>query len=289
LNYSDPATYFDPETMWTPRNEFKNLFGEVVSSFEPAFYINPDMSSYLDLERAKHGVGLLPYIEYDQRFIANFKTKLDLHKFPFDQQSVHMVIESEITDRLGMIFKPATADFDTSMLTDGFEVTEWDIMEVSHDEYGSFYALFNQTYSSFSIDLRLNRQPDYYLNRMVSGCVMLVYMCVAIFMLVPDCPDRMMGTITVFLALVAFVFTNGENLPKVSYLTRIDSFMFWSFILVFIMMFLHAVVYFFREAEPDEKSSSAYGKLPTFRKIDVGAGVVLAIAYGLGTGLFLRV
>ena len=79
----------------------------------------------------------------------------------------------------------------------------------------------------------------------LSLCV--VVRCIWNFSLQIDVSDRMMGTLQVFTGLISFLFVAGGDTPKLPYQTRLDVFMLFSFVLVGLIMFVHGLLYYFRE------------------------------------------
>jgi hypothetical protein len=66
------------------------------------------------------------------------------------------------------------------------------------------------------------RDPGFYINKVVIGVCLLATMNFFVFSLAVNEPDRQMGTISIFLAMVAYLFVTSSDLPKVATSTRID-------------------------------------------------------------------
>jgi len=248
------------------------------------------------------------YIEYAARWSGTFQSPLDLHRFPFDKQSVRINLESACCDITTVVFQPASADFVTTMLAAGLQVIEWDIIDEAVDVVPNYYTNYQQTYSSMNVIINLSRQPEYYMYKIVAGSILLVYMGLAVFVIEVHEPDRMNGSIAVFLALIAFVFATSADLPAIAYQTRIDWFMSYSFFLIFLTMFCHAILYLWRAEDHEEaKEHRAHwkpkaedyqrccalvrnflGGIPEYRKYDLIIVTVLAIAYAVGVGIILQ-
>jgi hypothetical protein len=75
----------------------------------------------------------------------------------------------------------------------------------------------------------------------------MLSVCLRLAQLQIDVSDRMMGTLQVFTGLISFLFVAGGDTPKLPYQTRLDLFMMFSFCLVAFIMFIHGVLYYFRE------------------------------------------
>lgn len=200
------------------------------------------------------------WCEFNQRYSGDFATPLDLRSFPFDVQYAKIILDSQQWNAEQVEFLPASEDMATQTLPEGFVIGEWTIVEPGVEVFNKTYDIYAQDYSWMSIYIKLRRQPQFYMYRIVAGSILLVYMSVCCFSLEVQEADRMMGTLTCFLSLIAFVFVAGDALPKVAYLTRIDVFSSWSFFLAFIMMVHHAVAYLYR---PDEEGDDEGEKKET--------------------------
>jgi len=272
-NINGSATSFDTNNWWTPDLDFQDTNGAPEKLLQTTEYsINRAITD--TIPDADHPTD--PWGEYDQRYTGAFKTPLDLHNFPFDNQALRIVFESANWDNKTLHWLPVVpqAQFESLLTPQGFQVTSWEPLHNSLIMKDQFYPTYNAYYSRFEVDVLMARQPSYYMYKVVSGSVLLVYMCIAIFALEVEEADRMMGTLTVFLALISFVFVASQDLPKVPYLTRIDKFSFLSFLLVAVMMFIHSGQYLFREHEEEEKENEAKktDKSPEDGKVVVEVG-----------------
>jgi len=219
----------------------------------------------------------LGWIQFNQRFTGTFFTSLVLDQFPYDIQFMELIIDSSQWDLgspgySGMRFFPSIPldQFIDAALgpecpkPQCFKVDEWNVLKPRGEVrlIDHFYSAYNLTYSWMEVRISLQRDPTYYINKLVSGSVLLVFMSTFIYALALDVTDRMMGSITCFLALVSFVFVAAGSLPKVAGLTRIDIFFSFSFFMVFLMMTSHAILYLYREhtVEDDERHKAAQEK-----------------------------
>jgi len=151
-----------------------------------------------------------------------------MRAFPFDRQFMEFLIESywEV-DTLQIIF--AEQDKINYLLpTDMPDIVGWSWIQNGYRAMTQDYPYNGGQYHRLIIRTLLERQPDYYLTKIVSGSMLLVYMCVWVFSLAVDEADRMMGTLSSFLGLVTFLFVASGDTPKVPYQTRLDVFMNFS-------------------------------------------------------------
>jgi hypothetical protein len=64
----------------------------------------------------------------------------------------------------------------------------------------------------------------------------------ATFAIEPSGPDQIAGSITVFLAMVAYLFVVSSDVPKISYNTRLDDYVFLCMVFVTIATCYHAAI-----------------------------------------------
>jgi len=263
VNFSDPNFQFNEDVNFDPAIEFANIIGT------PTLLI-PDGNNYFNLPQpwdfinnslalVENGTFGNPgsWVQYNQRYQGSFGINLALYDFPYDTQTITITIDSSLWSSNGsnaVVFLAATPTTFTKDLVQGmFSVPEWDILAFRYETSDMYYAIYNQSYAQFEIFIDLRRQPEYYLSKIVEGMVLLVCMNFFSFTLEPHITDRMMGVLLVFLGLITFEFIASSSLPLVPYQTRIDQFMSWSFLLVAISMFVHAIMYMYRPSEEEEE------------------------------------
>ena len=82
------------------------------------------------------------------------------------------------------------------------------------------------------------RKVGYYLWKVLLPLLFIVALSWSVFWMGNDSFDGQMGvTITCVLALIAFNFVIGDELPKISYLTALD----WMILLAYAFVFLSAI------------------------------------------------
>ena len=248
--------------MWNPQVEFPNLRGSVTTTISNPYSIVSAPTSYLN--DLNDGASILSkwgntWVVSDQRYSGTFSTTLYLQNFPYDKQDVQIFIESALYDEatVKLMFPNS---LEPKLLPSGFNIPEWNIRSdaTSLNVTSNYYAIFQASFSRASVYIHLSRQPDYYINKIVVGVIFLILMNMCIFGLEVDESDRMMGTISIFLALVAYLFVLSGDVPKVAYSTRIDSFMNVSFYFVFFSMAAHCTFYILNEIYGDSDEEKEF-------------------------------
>jgi len=309
-NQSNP---FDPTQNFIPGLEFSNVLGAPDTFITNSYY-------YLGLQADGGLDGLftdpssIPFYNatngswmgWDQRYFGSFSTPLMLQDFPFDRQSASLTIDSYLWAANQVIFLPLNPPtFGAYLFPNDFSIIEWIIEGPAFLSYIEYYPVYQQYYSILQIDIQLRRDPVYYLYKVVAGSLLLVYMCVFIFSIEVHESDRLMGTLTIFLGLISFVFVSTQDIPKVAYNTRIDVFTAWSYFLVFFMSLSHGVLYFYRPGEAAEQSEESkkvpacadpffiilglppWNELTTQRKADFILAIFYFVSYNIGVAAIL--
>jgi len=286
------STFYDAgqqstATTLDPTIEFQNADGSITCSNNAYYAID-----------GPTGVTGDNWVTSNQRYFGGFNSPQDLANFPFDKQDLVLGIESNLWDNNLIIFEVIDG-FNDNMIPTDFNVTEWN--PVSGTDFVPFYNItthfypnFNQNYSRLEIHVPLARSSNYYVFKIFLGSILLVLMSIAIYSLDVEDNNRIMGSITVFLALISFLFVAGSSIPKVAYETRLDDFMNFSFLVVFFMMITHSVNYLINEGLgsdyeiPEHKGSFAwYMNLSIPRKIDLVLVIIFSIVYTIGVPIIL--
>lgn len=285
----DGATLSDPTKTFSPFFNFENG-REVEMRLPPDMTVSIHYDDVVDtLGEVNHTDSGELWLEYNQRFIGRFGTPLSLQDFPFDEQFARVLLDSAMWPSSQVRFLPYP-DFVATLFDSNFEVPEWTFVEGSLTLVDTDYPM-DDTYSWLVAAVKLQRSPEYYMFKVVAGSILLVFMGILCFTLSLDTTDRLMGTITVFLALINFMFVTGNSLPKVPYLTRVDAFLSWSFFTVFLMALQHAIGYLYRESKPTKLPTESgwldclglpsWSSLHTSRKADFVAVVCYSLSYSI--------
>jgi len=160
----------------------------------------------------------------------------ELEIFPFDVQDLHIefLMMSRIDqDRFDL--KVHTVEFSRSAL----ELTEWSIYPPESDRKGTHGT---------SVRLVVVRNSSYFMESIVAPSLLFSIICVAAFCIpvayVDEEPydnvgdgivDRLSVTLTMMLTSVAFKFLIADELPKISYFTMLDKFLFQHFSFIFLL------------------------------------------------------
>ncbi len=155
---------------------------------------------------------------------------LKLNNFPFDKQKFNFKISDENID-VSQIY--ILSDLNTIIDLNSYESLdrEWSI--VSKDLYQEeIISTFDNYYiPSFTFNIVLERNPSYYIFKVVLPILILLLVLYCSILIPPkQLESKLTLTVVCFLALIAYIFVVDESVPKLSYMTLMDYFILVSFI-----------------------------------------------------------
>ena len=216
-------------------------------------------------------------VVYVQRFYGTFGAPFDLHSFPFDRQVLPISVVS-IPDVDEVEFVIVEAD-----RAETFSIADWSIgqgksdLEVLQVADGLLRGGEQVHLPRLNYQFAVQRHTSYYMWKVMGPLAIIIFMSWAVFWIDPTQIGVQVGiATTAILTLIAFLFSLEARLPRISYLTRIDYFIFGSLTLVF-LAFLQAIV---------TCSLGFQGNIALARRIDVWSRWVFPLSFVL-VGIFV--
>jgi Neurotransmitter-gated ion-channel ligand binding domain/Neurotransmitter-gated ion-channel transmembrane region len=177
-------------------------------------------------------------VTYRQRFIGQFGCTMDLREFPFDQQefSVRLVAIGFSPEKLQFVPDP------DPIIVSKFSITDWKILSANKK---------NETYSvpggiklaGFTATFAAKRYFQFFFVQMVIPIALILGMSgIAFWLDHTNAGPRISISITSMLTIVAYRLLLTNFTPRLSYLTRLDFFVFSSTILVFLSLVTVVVI-----------------------------------------------
>jgi len=207
---------FDIEEIWHPR----------------AYVVNQrNLSRQLDDYFRVDSSGNVMYV---QRFIGELSSIFDLKDFPFDKQKLAIQLVS-------FGYSPEEIEF----VIDQQRIGRRDHLSLVGWSPGADEAVVTTEYlrvqdrnlARVDFIIEVERQEVFYIVKALIPLFLIIFMAWAVFFIDPSVIGPQIGipTSSVF-ALILFNHRISTLLPRVSYLTRLDRFILFSIILVFITL-----------------------------------------------------
>jgi hypothetical protein len=171
---------------------------------------------------------------YRQRGIGELTTPVDLKDFPFDDQTFSISLSSFRYDNSEVSI--ILDEFRTGRLG-RFSLAGWSIEPGEARVTSQDIALQNRSFDRLDYELIAERHRGYYLWKVFLPLALIVFMAWTVFWIDPSQLGAQVGVsgAAVF-TMIAFQFSLGYFLPRVSYLTRADKYILGSTILVFLAL-----------------------------------------------------
>ena len=207
FNGSEPKRFLEDAAvaqlaaMWWPQIEFVNTAEPSITN--RALEIRPDGT-----------------VRYRLGMTSEFRTNLDLRRFPFDRQRLEVRIESFLWGDHEMLFvaDETRIGFNPDNTFEGLVVAR-----AGAEIRRSTVAGWGETFSEFVALIDVERQAAFYLWTVFAPVVLIFLISCTVFV-VPNenFHDRVGISLAALLACIATQFAISFNLPQISYLTVID-------------------------------------------------------------------
>jgi len=174
---------------------------------------------------------------YTQRILGSLRSPFDLRDFPLDHQMLPITIISIEygPDQVNLQFDTGAPSHDHDFMNAG-----WILVEENHevgtlDSTNQDTSAENERFVRFDYMFQVRRELGFYIWRVIGPLSFIVMMSCGVFWIDPGMVGVQIGLAsTSILTLVAFLFSLNAFLPPLSYLTRMDVFMFVSLALAFL-------------------------------------------------------
>ena len=172
-------------------------------------------------------------VRYAQRYQGELTTPLDLRDFPFDSQYLKLEL-------VAARFSPEEVEFVHNLEVGGrsenLTIADWSVRKKGDVVIEPLYLAAQKRHiPRILYRLEVSRNRGFFVIKVLIPLSLIVFMSWAVFWINPRYLPAQVGVSTsAVLTLIAFQFSLGYLLPKVSYLTRADRFVMGSAVLVFL-------------------------------------------------------
>ncbi len=181
-------------------------------------------------------------VTYKQRYWGGFSQPFNLRQFPFDTQVFTIQLISVDSDAHKKVvlktYKAKGSGMSESLSLPEWKITSWNMQgKMMHFVKGGL------GFPAMTFSVTAQRRLGYYIIVFIIPLALIVLMSwIAFFICIKEVNIRLTITVTSMLTLVAFRFIVGVNLPKVSYLTKLDVLILASTLQVFFSLILTTVI-----------------------------------------------
>jgi hypothetical protein len=239
--------------MWTPAVTVSNLSGDPQIEAE-------SLTIYADGQ-----------VEYEVRLTANFSSPMELSRFPFDRQRLSVKLESFLWNASEV---QLVAVENPRHVNEKLEISGWLLdhsspvtSRVAEERY-----VTGDNYSRFTSTILVQRNPWFYIWGIIFPLGLVTFFALTCFFWDQETlTERVAQVLTCLLTVTAQSLAVNDDLPKISYFTRID----YAFLLTYVVLLIVAVESIFAKYLNERSHSLA-------DQIDYRSAWIVSVAYMVG-------
>jgi len=215
-----------PDTMTYGRDEIWHPTVELINAVDPRQTVHEKLKVHAD-----------GAVDYTERFSAAVTSKFALRRFPFDSQTLNLVIRPYVGERKEFSL---VADVPHSRTVPEFQtyssLASWNLQSF-RVRVGTEEAADGGPVTEARFELSLKRESAFYVWKVIVPLLLMVFLSWAVFWVEPgDLASQVQIAVTTVLTIIAFAFAISGSLPRVPYLTFIDKFFLTCYVFVFLAM-----------------------------------------------------
>ncbi|MEX0322979.1 MAG: hypothetical protein AB3N63_12525 [Puniceicoccaceae bacterium] len=173
-------------------------------------------------------------VAYRVRQKDTFTVPLNLHRFPFDEQSISLKFMST---HYGQGEISLQWNQERSGYLGDFSIPGWTFKSVSHKPTVMTMKGGNRDLFGIDLQIHLERNSGFYVWKVFVPLSLIVFMAWSVFWIDPaNFAGQVAISTSSVITLIAFQLSLTQLLPKISYLTEIDIFVLATSILVFLAL-----------------------------------------------------
>jgi hypothetical protein len=234
------ASWNDPRLVFTPRPGEQTRFYREDEIWTPGF----QLLNAIELAPGQVTTRVLPNgrVRYAERFAATLSTKFYLRRFPFDSQSLDVVVSPFASGTVRIDLK---ADKSLTQLLPGrfLEPAEWNLTDITAFEQTTSIG---DTFQFEQVEVRLlaHRRPAFYVWTMLLPLAVMLIVAWSVLWIAPSNFAQQLGIVTpTFLSVIAFSYAMSFTLPRVPYLTFLNAFFLSIYLFVAISVLETVAIY----------------------------------------------
>ena len=240
----------DPRLAYTPSGtddrERNYAFGEIwIPQLEVLNAATPRTRFDTAIQVAPDGT-----VTYAERFRVVVSSKFALRRFPFDRQTLVVLIHPFLIDHPRIGFKLGdNAAWTASEFENYSSLAQWRLTSVE-PRVGMAPTYGGHTIAEARFAIAVQRRSSFYLWKVFLPLLLMVFLSWAVFWIeAGDLSNQIQVAVTTILTVIAFAFAISATMPRLPYLTYIDAFFLECYIYVFLAVVELMVVHVTHRSE----------------------------------------
>jgi len=226
-HWNDPRLVFTPQAPW---EKFRTYSVDQV--WHPRFdFVNgivPHSASDVTMRVFPDGT-----VSYSERSSADLANTFRLRTFPFDRQTLEVLIHPTVADGDIVQLVPGRVNPMSAEPRVYDSLAQWAITG-TNAEVEEVPGLSGETIGEVRFTIKIARHFNFYIWKVFLPLLLMVVLSWTVFWIDPaELSSQVQISVTTILTVIAFAFAIQANLPKVPYLTYIDVFFLVCYLFVF--------------------------------------------------------
>jgi hypothetical protein len=225
----------DPRLAYTPSGpddqERNYAFGQIwIPQLEIINAATPRIRYDTSIRVAPDGT-----VNYAERCKVGVSSKFELRRFPFDRQSLVIIIHPFLVDGPHIAFKLGDHSAWTASEFESYSsLAQWRVAAIEpRITVAPTYGGLTVPEARFAISVQ--RRSSFYLWKVFLPLLLMVFLSWAVFWIeASDLSNQVQIAVTTILTVIAFAFAISATMPRLPYLTYIDAFFLECYIYVFL-------------------------------------------------------
>nr|XP_058950106.1 neuronal acetylcholine receptor subunit alpha-7-like isoform X2 [Pocillopora verrucosa] len=218
LTRADIREYWrDPQLRWN-----SSKYGGVkYVSVDPKLIWIPDVVLYENvgegfgsgMRRTKAVITEEGLVSLNVPTIIKSSCKIHVKYYPFDQQECKLKFGSWTYDSFGIALELENSSADLSEYSPS---VAWELLGVPGEFHSVFYDCCVAPYDDVTYKVQIKRRALYHVMYLIVPCAMISVLTLLVFLLPPDCNERMTVGMAILVGLSFFFLLVAENMPATS-------------------------------------------------------------------------
>ncbi|MGO9452123.1 MAG: hypothetical protein ACLQDV_13940 [Candidatus Binataceae bacterium] len=174
-------------------------------------------------------------VTYVERFHVVLSSKFALRRFPFDSQSLVIVIHPFVRSLNRVTYSLYDHHVWTAREFNQYSsLAQWDF-EAVEPYIGSDQLYSGAPVAEARFTIRVKRRSNFYIWKVILPLTLMVLLSWSVFWVeARDLSNQVQIAVTTILTVIAFAFAISASMPRVPYLTYIDAFFLTCYVFVFL-------------------------------------------------------
>ncbi|MEG4321785.1 MULTISPECIES: hypothetical protein [unclassified Microcoleus] len=260
------ATWQDPRLAFDP-----NTVGDQVVRYTPEQIWEPALTIFNSQSAAKRGTVQLSAkpdgtVTYLEQVSATVSAQFDFRKFPFDSETPAIIWEplSSDTQKIVLQANQTATGYNKERYV---SLSEWEIIGINTAVTSKKAEKEDKTYPRYTFEIKLQRNYQYYIFKVFIPLLLITLISWTTFWMNPNSvfATQMSVGLTSTLTAITFNFTVANALPRVPYMTLMDTYILISYLFFFLSIIANVSLHYW--LTHSKQPENVLGMLHKFRWI----------------------